>query len=322
MDRSELEKLVAEMIAELNGDADHDMDVLYEWGERYREDPAAEPLMREITRRMVSFLAEEDDENVAAQVISGIIEKVDEDYDDACGLIDQRRYEEAIRILQPLVEKIRDFPLSPEIDWNDFCSYLDALVYQDYYSEEIGGREIGRHPLKPGRILYTLGSLLIEMNRAEEALEPLQLLLSYDPVCPKYLIEMGEAYKRTGKFRDAYINAMWTLNCASNDEELSRCYRDLGYCMTEMGAFEDAVMLYLLSLRYQSTRHAQAEIAWIRKKTGISSKDFSEEMILKRCEELEIPVGISETVRNNIEFLKTIQLDDGMLLTDFTDEEE
>ncbi len=165
--------------------------------------------------------------------------------------------------------------------------------------------------MQPGKMLFTCGSLLIEMNRAEEAIEPLEMLTDLDPVCPKYLFELGEAYKRTGRIRDAFDTAMWSLSCAANRTDLARGYRDLAYCLTETGGYEDALMLYMLSLRYQASNHAEAEIVWIRRKTGISLDGFNDESIRQRCEELDIPLGISETDQQNIDFLKTLDQSNG-----------
>ena len=239
-----------------------------------------------------------------------MITAADETYAQACKLADENNFEGAVELLEPLVESIDDIQLPTDTVWMDFNSYLDSLVYQDYFAEEIGEREIGRHPLKPSRILYLYGGLLIELGRAGEALEPLKMLASFDPVCPKFLFELGEAYKRTGQLRKAYDTALWAVSCASDGSELARCYRDLAYCLSEHESYEDAMMLNLLSLSFEPSRHAETEIAWIQKQSGISPDSFDMETIQKRCEALGIPVGISRTVLDNIEFLKSLHLND------------
>ena len=53
------------------------------------------------------------------------------------------------------------------------------------------------------------------MNRSGEALDPLLMLNDLDPVCPRYLFEMGEAYKRTGMTDEAclqFASAAGALN--------------------------------------------------------------------------------------------------------------
>ena len=302
MNEAELNEIIKMIESELTGDPEQDAGIWNEWGERYRGQPGSEPLLHEIGRRLFALLLEEEGDE-PEEIYNDMVESADDDYEEACRLIDRGQLDEALGKLLVLTEVIRVYPLPEETIWMDFSSYLDSLVYMDHYSEEIGDREIGRHPMHPGRILYTCGSLLIEMDRADEAIQPLEMLVSLDPVCPKYLFELGEAYKRCGRIRDAYDTALYSIHYASNRAELARGYRDLAYCLCESENFEDAVMLYLLSLRYQSSRRAEAELQWIRKKSGISAENYDEEMILQCCSRLEIPVGISEIVRKNMELL-------------------
>lgn len=309
MDETEIKRIISEIESKLTGDAEQDAEIWIEYGERYRGEPGSEALLSEIVRRIFSLASDEDNE-LFEEIYEDMVRTADEDYEEACRLIELNKYNEAIGKLLVLCEVIRYYPLPDDTVWMDFNSYLDALVFQDIYQEETGEREIGRHPMRPARILFTTGSLLIEMERAEEAVDILQRLVSCDPVCPRYLFELGEAYKRTGQFREAAENALWSLTCAHTRSDLARGYRDLAYCMTETGSFEDAVMLYLLSLHFESSRHAESEIAWIRSKTGISAEGYNDEAIQKRCMELDIPTGISETVINNQQFLKLINESD------------
>ena len=302
MNETELNEIMRKIESEMTGVPEQDADILNEWGDRYRGQSDSEPLLREIARRLFDLVLQEDGD-MPQEIYNDMVESAEVDYAEACRLIDQGKYDDAADKLLVLSEVISIYPLPEDTDWKDFASYLDSLIYMDYFSEEIGDREIGRHPMRPGHILYTCGSLLIEMNRAEEALKPLEMLVSLDPVCPKYLFELGEVYKRLGRLQDAYDTAMAALYCASSRTELARSYRDLAYCLTEAEEYEDAVKLFLLSLRYQSTRHAEAELQWIRKKSGVNAENYDEASILECCKRLEIPVGISETVQKNMDLL-------------------
>ena len=305
MTEAELKNLLTQMEAELNGDPDHDADIMNEWAERYRNVPDGEPFVSEIGRRLFALALEEGPE-IPQMVFDDMVETAEEDYKAACRLIDQKDYEKAAAKLGVLTEVIASYPLSDDAVWKDFTSYLDALVFQDFFSEVIGDREVRRHPMHPGPILFTYGSLLIEMEDAEEALRPLGMLADLDPVCVKYLFELGEAYKRTGRIKEAFDNALWAASCAANRSDLARCYRDMAYCLSEAENYEDSAMLYMLSLHFQSSRHAESEIAWIRQKSGVSPEKYDLETIRQRCAEVGIPVGISDVVKRNIEFLKTI----------------
>lgn len=306
MDEMDIKKIMDEIEKELTGDPEHDIDVLNSWGERYRGQPDSEPLLKEIGKRIFDIAMEENPDELQL-IYDNMVETADEDFKEACKLIDQKRYDEAETKLAVLTEVIKAYPLTEDAVWTDFTSYLEGMIYQDYFSASIGDREVRRHPMHPGPILYTYGSFLIEMGRAKEALYPLELLDELNPVCMKYIVELGEAYKRTGQMEKAFNNALWGLSCAANRAELARCYRDMAFCLSEAGNFEDAVMLYMLSLHYQSSRQAEMEIAWIRKKSGVTPDGYNLDAIKERCTEVGIPVGISETVQRNMELLNALE---------------
>ena len=305
MDDAEFKKIMDQIESELTGDPDHDIDVLDAWGERYREVPDSEPLMREISSRIFDMVISEDPDEPQA-IYENMVETADEDFEEACSLIDQKRYEEAESKLAVLTEVIRIYPLPDEDIWTDFTSYLESMIFQDYFSELIGDQEVRRHPMKPGPILYTYGNLLIQMGKADEAVYPLEMLNIFNPVCMIYLFELGEAYKRTGQMEEAFNMALWGLSCAANRADLARCYRDMAFCLSEAGNHEDSVMLYMLSLHYQASRQAEMEIAWIRKNFGVSPDGYTLESIKNRCAEVGIPVGISEIVQRNLELLEAL----------------
>ena len=59
--------------------------------------------------------------------------------------------------------------------------------------------------------------------------------------------------------------------------------------------------------RQVETFHGDAEpFAWIQRKSGITPDRFNDEKIRQRCEELEVQIGLSETVRSNIALLKKV----------------
>ena len=308
MEEAEINKIIAEIESKLTGDPEQDAEIWNEYGERYREEPGTESLLMEIGRKLFALMMEEEGE-LPLEIFDDMVQSADEDFNEALQLIKAQKYDEALHILLFQTVMISAYPLPEDTVWKDFHSHLDALVYQDYFEEEIGDREIGRHPLHPARILFTCGNLLIETGKADQAIEPLEMLLDLDPVCPQYLFELGEAYKRTGKIQDAYDTAKWALYCASKREELARGYRDIAFCFSEAGKFEDAIMLYNLSLRYHASRMAEAEITWIQKKTRLPAANYPKDVILRRCEELDIPIGLSDVVVNNMKLLDELMGD-------------
>lgn len=303
MTEEQFRSLTEQLYSELNSDKEHDLTVLKAWAERYREDTEAEPILKEIGAALFR-LDEEDNRDLTEQLLTEAREKSEYTLSLAQRMITAEKYESALETLKTAAGQIDDFQLPENCVWMDFDRMLDALVYQDYFADEIGDREIYRHPLHPAELLFTYGSLLISMGRAEEAIEPLTRLMTLDPVSPRYLFELGEAYKRIGDFQSAYGTAQLALACAADNEELARCFRDMAYCLSESEAYPDAICLYKLSLRFAESPLAESELSWIESKTGLSPEDCGEEEIAAFCEQNDIPTDISQTVKENLEMLR------------------
>ena len=304
MNQEQLKELVEQLEQERNGDKEHDREVLMRWLENYRGDEDAEPLLMELGRQL--YLLDEEDNS---RMIEAYWEEKRKEVEEAEAKVDQHlmrgNRKAALDALEGIFEMVRDCPLPDSCVWMDFDSLLDGMVFQDYYSEEIAGREIVRHPLHPASSLYRYGHMLLAMGLYEEAHELLSLLVSLDPVCPKYMLELCEVYKKTGNLSDAYDGALWTLECAATSEQMAACYRLIAYCLEKNGEYQDAIAIYKLSLSFQSSPAAEAELAGIRKKNGSLTGD-SEPDIAECCERLGIPMEISENVRMNQMLLKPL----------------
>jgi len=302
---TEMQKRLQELNGELNGNSEHDRAILMKWAERLEGKTENAALLREIGRLLFRIDGAE-----AEQLTQQFIDQKLRAQDDALAEARRRmrlgKTEEALQLLQPLVREIGDAPLPDDCLWMDFHSYLDGLLFQDYFADEIEKRELRRHPLRPGKLLYTYACLLIERGLPDEALETLQKLIGLDPVCPEYLFELGEAYKRVGAFEEAYQTALWALECASTDAQAARCCRDLGYCLAETGAFEDASAIYQLSIRFQPSAQAEAELRWIGEQNGAPPVRYGDTELLQRCGRLGVPTGLSETVKRNLALLDSL----------------
>lgn len=304
MNQEQFNALIEQLEQERNGDKEHDRKVLMRWLEDYRGNESAEPLLMELGRQLYS-LDEEDNSRMIEAYWEAKRAEAEKAEAEAGRQLSRGNRKGALDALAPILETLRDFPLPDNYVWMDFNSLLDGMVFQDYYREEIAGREILRHPLRPAASLYRYGHLLLGMRQYEEALEPLSMLVSLDPVCPEYMFELCEAYMQTGNLSDAYDGARWSLECASTPEQMAACYRIMAYCLVKSEEYRDAIALYKLSLRFQSSPVAEAELARARKRSGIFGGD-NEPDSAECCERLGIPVEISETVRLNQKLLNPL----------------
>ncbi len=302
MNTVEYERLLLQLHGELTGEAQQDRAVLLQWADRYKGNTEAGPLLREIGR-MLFVLDEETIAPLTQDFLDEALTRSDQIHAEAAKLMQEERYEAAAEILGAAVEEMTDVALPSDSVWMDFHSFLDGLLFEDYFSEEIDGREVRRHPLRPARLLRTYGEVLSQLNRYHEATMILERLTSLDPVCSEDLCALADAYLCTDRTEDAWDTACWALLCASTHEEAARCYLLLALCRGEEEDWENAAVLLQKSLRVQPTSEAEAVLADIESQAG-RSFDFTNDDINRRCEAMDVPTGRSEAVEQNLAFLE------------------
>ncbi len=213
MNTQEYARLLAQLHHELTGDRAHDRAVLLDWAERYRGDEEAGPLLRQIGR-MLFHLDEETVAPLTQEFLDEALARSDQAHAEAVELMKADRYKAAAEVLASAVEELDGVALPPDFVWMDFNSFLDGLLYEDYFSEEINGREVRRHPLRPARLLRTYGEVLIQLDRYHEAAMVLEGLTALDPVCPETLCGLANAYLYLDRTQDAWETLWWALLCA------------------------------------------------------------------------------------------------------------
>ena len=304
MENVELTRLSAKIRSELTGDTSQDREILLAWAERFRGDETAQPLLREIGRLLFQL-----DQEIALplteEVIGRFLRQEEEALSQAVERLAEGEFAQAETILAPALEEIDSFFLPEDSLWMDFNSFLDGLLFQDLFREEIGDREILRHPLHPSDLLYARATALLGQGKTGQARETLERLTQLDPVCPEYLCALADVCLGDNAVEDAWEALCWALVCASTREEAAYCYYLLSRCCEAKGRGSDALLLLQKSLRVSPSPEAEEALARMTEQTGAAT-DLSDETINRRCQELDIPTGRSEVVEENLAFLASL----------------
>ncbi len=302
MNNNDLIRLTAQLKSELTGERDHDRELLLSWAERFRGDETAGPFLREIGLLLYDLDAE-NTVPLTQGFLDDALTRMEQALSKAQELMAAGKPEAAAAVLAPVAEDLEDFPLTEESVWMDFHSFLDGLLFEDYFSEEIDGREVRRHPLRPAQLLRTYAEALVWLERYEEAVPILERLTALDPVCAEDLCALADAYLCTDRAEDAWDTASWALLCASIHDEAAQCYLLLAVCRGEAEDWENAAVLLNKSLLVQPSEEAEAMLAEVQRLAG-QEFAFTAEEVNRRCEAMEVPTGRSEAVELNLAFLE------------------
>ena len=302
MNTMENERLLLQLQGELTGDRQQDRALLLQWADRYKGNTQAGPLLRQIGR-MLFRLDEETTAAMTQEFLDEALARSDQAFAAAMELMEAERYDAAAEVLASAAEKMNELALPADFVWMDFHSFLDGLLFEDYFSEEINGREVRRHPLRPARLLRTYGEVLTQLERYPEAALILEGLIALDPVCPEDLCALANAYLYLDRTQDAWEALCWALLCASTREEAALCYLLLSLCRSQEEDWENAAVLAQKSLRVYRTREAEELLAHIEELAG-QPAEYTDEDINRRCRELDVPTGRSKAVEENLAFLE------------------
>ena len=304
MDQETVRRLLEEMQSQLIGDPARDRETLLTWAKRYRGDEGAHPLLREIG--LLLFQLDADTAGpLTEQVMDQILRRREEALSQAREDLFRGQFARAEGILAPILAEIDGISLPEDSLWMDFSSFLDGLLYQDYFSEEIGGREVRRHPLRPGDVLYAYATALLGQNRSEQARTALEQLVQLDPVCPEYLCALADVCLGTGETGEAWEILCWALECASTPEEAAYCYYLLSRCCAARENWVDAAVLLRKSLRVAPLAETEEALPLFSGQAG-EGADLSDEAVNRRCRALDVPIGRSPVVEENLVFLASL----------------
>lgn len=304
MNTEEMKRLSEQLQGELTGEPDRDRELLLTWAERFRGDDTAQPLLREIGR-LLFRLDEETTLPLTEQVMDEVLQRGEVALAQAEERLAEGEFAQAEAILAPVLEEIDSVFLPEDAVWMDFNSFLDGLLYQDLFREEIGDREVRRHPLHPAGLLYTCAMAQLEQGKIGQARETLERLLRLDPVCPEYLCALANTCLSENALEDSWEALRWALLCASTREEAACCYNLLALCCAAEGKRSDAALLLQKSLRVLPLPEVEEALTQLAEQAE-AGKDLSDEEINRRCQALDIPTGRSEVVEKNLDFLSSL----------------
>lgn len=180
-----------------------------------------------------------------------------------------RRVANAKRTLVDAIERFEAAHLYSDDRQVEYKSFDNAAEHAIYQARNGGKRAVFQVPEPLGQLYYIHGVTLLELGELERARLSLREAMRWNPVSPEFAFEYAEIFKRESRLDEFLKVTMGIFKNAYRPDQLSRCYRNIGYVLVERERWQDALSCYRASESYTPENEMTAsEIAYILEKAG------------------------------------------------------
>lgn len=286
-----IEEIIQSLEAQFTGDSHHDVDVLRQY---CRSLPRNEENLAVVTA-VGRYAAEHfPDEEVVkdAKRFEEAYTRFTDMIEKAQGCLKAGKFEEGIALFEELVGEVK-----PPVEENKkYCSFVhpfEEMLFRSGYGRE---KEVERISTLPQFIYMQMGGAYFEMKRYEDAKKYYGMALELCPVSfPIYmeLLQIAKVEKDMDECRrllDVVYPYLFTRG------HLARFYREYaGLAMIEE-QFELALSLIYLSLDYEDSGQARAQLNSIAKHREVDLSKPKIDTVKQRLADAKIPLGPSPSV--------------------------
>ncbi|MCQ2459655.1 MAG: tetratricopeptide repeat protein [Ruminococcus sp.] len=177
--------------------------------------------------------------NIDGESLDGVFKKI-------VDFINEKKPVEAKPLAEKLYKKIiTDYAPTEKSQFVSFRNPFEDNLYQIKVKTE---KTLTRTPFDFAEYITTYGYLLVETGSPLDAIPVLEKAIEYNPVDCGPRFELAEVYKLLKNKRMVINTTKDTLKIASSPVAIARCYANMGYILTDMGEYEDAVAFYTASI--------------------------------------------------------------------------
>lgn len=292
-DIKEYEEIMQEITLGLTGDKGKDFEYLQSKMEEYKDHKYGQEIVR-ACGRLISDLLPED----AMEEIKKLMDKNDLGIEATLEEVQfnqyKKNYDKAIELIEPLIKKLEGtFKDDAVSEYHCFENFFEELLYKYYTKPE---KELRQAQFPLAKVYMMYGSLLIDVNRWEDARNALAEAIHWNPVSARIIFEYSETFKHTGELEKYFQIIIDTFKYCYEPVTLARAYRNLGWYFIEKELYEDAMAAYVLSLQYEKSPNVQGELYYISQKTGKEFEQPTLDEIKISAEKYGYPVGAHDDV--------------------------
>lgn len=220
--------------------------------------------------------------------------RLDEMHDNILKLIKEKNTVKAKSLAERLYKKIIvDFKEGEKAKFVSLRNPFEDNLYQLRYKPE---KVLNRTPFDFATYITTYGYLLVDTGSPLDAIPVLETAIEYNPVDCGPRFELAEVYKLLKNKRMLIETTKETLKIASSPVAIARCYANVGYALTDMGEYDDAVAFLTASVVFAPHPQIPYELRDIAQRKGSHLKRPSHEEIVAAMKKYDIEFGPDQEV--------------------------
>ena len=280
-----------EITSGFTGDAAVDMKYLQEKCEEYKEHEMAQEILRACGRLMYEMIPDDKKAEMSKALNKDCV-GTDAALEEIRFNIYEKNYDKALKMIEGLVKKVEELNMFQDdqvSEYHLFDEFFEEILYRHIYNPT---KDLRRPEMIPYTEIYMLyGSLLMELNRLDEAREALQKGLRWSPLNFQIMSEYIETFKMEGDMDKFFEKTVEAFKIAIHAPAVARCFRNLGYYFVEKKLYSEAIAAYLLSTRFEKdSKQVQSELYYINQVAG-GIKEPSYEVVEAYSEKYGFPTG-------------------------------
>ena len=285
-------KILEELRAKLTGSAEEDNRFLRAEAERFAEKKNVEGV-EAATQLLIELMPQSQKDEIERLItLDGM--RLDKVHEKIVKLINEKNTTEAKALAERLYKKIKlDYGEGETSKFVSLRNPFEDNLYQLRYKPE---KTLNRTPFDFATFIATYGYLLVETGSPVDAIPVLEQAIEYNPVDCGPRFELAEVYKLMKNKRMTLETSRETLKVASSPVAIARIYANVGYILTDMGEFDDAVAFLTASLIFAPHPAIPYELRDIANRKGSHITKPSQEQIMEVMKKYDFEFGPDKDV--------------------------
>lgn len=276
---------------QFNGDINHDVEILRNYCRSLERNEENFGIITAIGHYASEKFPEADAVKEAKQFEESFIHFQDL-IDEANGFMKEKKFEQAAEKLCEIIGEVKP-PVNARTYYCSFNHPFEEMLFRSGYKE---GKAIERISTLPETLYYQLGYSYFELKKYAEAKESWNNALKLNPVCTRTMFELISLAKVQEDYEEARSLLKDVHPMLFTRGQLARFYREHASLAIIEEKFDLAAALIYLSIDYEDTPQARAQLNALAKHRGVDLSKPSVDTVKARLTDAKIPIGPAPSV--------------------------